>query len=312
MSGSHHNESHTSEKTTVAAWSLLASFLLAAAKFVAAFVSGSLGLLSEAFHSTMDFVATAVTFFAIRYAERPADEDHPFGHAKMESVAALIETAMLFGVTGWIVYEALIRLTKGGHEVEISWWIIAVVVGSIIIDFNRSRALQTTADKTQSDALAADALHFRADMWSSCAVLVGLGLSYAGYAWADPAAALVVAVFVAHAAYGLGRRTLATLLDAVPDDIVSAHFLAVAYLFVLHIPANAQFLRHPALRPSIAHRRSRDVRCSAVGGRCRSVFSSSSSSRPRWTGCALTCMRRSCGFSVTAGHWGSTPLCVVS
>ena len=173
MSGSHHNESHTSEKTTVAAWSLLASFLLAAAKFVAAFVSGSLGLLSEAFHSTMDFVATAVTFFAIRYAERPADEDHPFGHAKMESVAALIETAMLFGVTGWIVYEALIRLTKGGHEVEISWWIIAVVVGSIIIDFNRSRALQTTADKTQSDALAADALHFRADMWSSCAVLVG-------------------------------------------------------------------------------------------------------------------------------------------
>lgn len=219
MNDSHHKGSHTGEKTTVAAWSLLASFLLASAKFVAAFVSGSLGLLSEAFHSTLDFVATAVTFFAIRYAERPADEDHPFGHAKMESVAALIETAMLFGVTGWIVYEALLRLTKGGHEVEISWWIIAVVVGSIIIDFNRSNALQTTADKTQSDALAADALHFRADMWSSCAVLVGLGLSYAGYAWADPAAALVVAVFVAHAAYGLGRRTLATLLDAAPAGL---------------------------------------------------------------------------------------------
>ncbi|MBL8790774.1 MAG: cation diffusion facilitator family transporter [Rhizobiales bacterium] len=207
------------EKTTVAAWSLFASFLLATTKFAAALVSGSLGLLSEAFHSTLDFVATAVTFFAIRYAERPADENHPFGHAKMESIAALIETGMLFGITGWIVYEAVVRLLEGGHNVEISWWIVAVVVGSIIIDFNRSRALQRTADKTQSDALAADALHFRADLWSSCAVLAGLGLSYAGYAWADPAAALVVAGFVAHAAYGLGQRTLATLLDAAPAGL---------------------------------------------------------------------------------------------
>lgn len=209
----------TREKTTVAAWSLLASFLLATTKFAAALASGSLGLLSEAFHSTLDFLATAVTFFAIRYAERPADENHPFGHAKMESIAALIETGMLFGVTGWIVYESIIRLLEGGHTVEITWWIVAVVVGSIIIDFNRSRALQRTADKTGSDALAADALHFRADFWSSCAVLAGLGLSYAGFAWADPAAALVVAAFVAFAAYGLGQRTLATLLDAAPAGL---------------------------------------------------------------------------------------------
>jgi cation diffusion facilitator family transporter len=207
------------EKSRVAAWSLLASFVLASAKFAAAIFSGSLGLLSEAFHSLLDFAATGVTLFAIRYAERPADDDHPFGHAKMESVAALIETAMLFGVTGWIVYEAAQRLLHSGHEVDISWWVIAVVVSSIVIDWNRSRALQATADKTSSDALAADALHFRADMWSSCAVLIGLLLSLAGYAWADPAAALVVAVFVFHAAYGLGQRTLATLLDAAPKGL---------------------------------------------------------------------------------------------
>lgn len=203
----------------MAAWSLLASFVLATAKFVAAILSGSLGLLSEAFHSLLDFAATGVTLFAIRYAERPADDDHPFGHAKMESVAALVETAMLFGVTGWIVYEASHRLLYGSHEVNISWWVIAVVMSSIIIDWNRSRALQATADKTASDALAADALHFRADMWSSCAVLIGLLLSLSGYSWADPAAALVVAIFVFRAAIGLGRRTLATLLDAAPEGL---------------------------------------------------------------------------------------------
>lgn len=208
-----------SEKSRVATWSLVASFTLAVAKFVAALFSGSLGLLSEAFHSLLDFAATGVTLFAIRYAERPADDDHPFGHAKMESVAALIETGMLFGVTGWIVYEALHRLTSGTGEVEISWWVLAVVAASIVIDFNRSRALQATADRTQSEALAADALHFRADLWSSCAVLTGLLLSLAGFAWADPAAALVVAVFVAHAAFGLGKRTLATLLDAAPAGL---------------------------------------------------------------------------------------------
>lgn len=213
---------HMEEKASVAKWSLAASFLLAVAKFVAALLSGSLGLLSEAFHSLLDFAATGVTLFAIRYAGRPADDDHHFGHAKMESVAALIETGMLFAVTAWIVYEAVMRLLFGGHEVEISWWVFAIVVASIVIDWNRSRALQAAADKTQSDALAADALHFRADMWSSCAVLVGLGLVAMGFAWADSAAALVVAVFVAKAAYGLGQRTLATLLDAAPAGLSAA------------------------------------------------------------------------------------------
>jgi cation diffusion facilitator family transporter len=213
---------HHNEKAVVASWSLVASFALALVKFVAALFSGSLGLLSEAFHSLLDFAATAVTLFAIRYADRPADDNHHFGHAKMESVAALIETGMLFAVTGWIVYEAALRLLFGGHAVEISWWIFAVVLASIVIDWNRSRALQRAADNTQSEALAADALHFRADMWSSCAVLVGLGLVAAGFAWADSVAALVVAVFVAKAAFGLGQRTLATLLDAAPAGLSSS------------------------------------------------------------------------------------------
>ncbi len=216
------NDEKQSEKVTVATWSLFASLSLAIAKFIAAILSGSLGLLSEAFHSMLDFAATGITLFAIHYADRPADDDHHFGHAKMESVAALIETGMLFAVTAWIVYEAANRLLTGGHAVEISWWLFAVVVASILIDWNRSRVLQRTADNTRSDALAADALHFRADMWSSCAVLAGLAFAAAGFPAADSIAALIVAVFVAKAAVGLGQRTLATLLDAAPAGLASA------------------------------------------------------------------------------------------
>ena len=218
----HNHAEHSAEKTRVALMSLVASTGLAIVKFAAAIVSGSLGLLSEAFHSLLDCGATALTLTAVRYAEQPADDRHHFGHAKAESVAALVETALLFGVTVWVAYEAINRLIYGGHEVTISWWLFAILIASIVIDFNRSRALGATAEKTSSDALAADALHFHADMLSSIAVLIGLGLSWLGYSFADPLAALVVAGFVGHAGYELGQRTLATLLDAAPEGAAEA------------------------------------------------------------------------------------------
>jgi cation diffusion facilitator family transporter len=209
----------SSEKQTVALYSLLASGGLAIVKFAAALVSGSLGLLSEAFHSLMDFGATAMTLMAVRIADKPADDDHHYGHAKAESVVALVEAGMLFGVTAWVAYEAITRLWQGGHEVTLSWWLFAIILASIIIDFNRARALRKTAQKTGSAALAADALHFAADMWSSIAVLIGLALVWWGYGFADSLAALVVAGFVAHAAWGLGKQTLDTLLDAAPAGV---------------------------------------------------------------------------------------------
>jgi cation diffusion facilitator family transporter len=208
--------SHAHEKQQVALLSLLASGGLAIAKFAAAIASGSLGLLSEAFHSLMDFGATALTLVAVRVSDKPADDEHHYGHAKAENVVALIETGMLFGVSAWVSYEAVLRLFNGGHEVELSWWLFAIVIVSIAIDFNRSRALKRTADKTSSAALAADALHFAADMWSSIAVLIGLTLVWLGYGFADSLAALIVAIFVAHAAWDLGKHTLNNLLDAAP------------------------------------------------------------------------------------------------
>jgi cation diffusion facilitator family transporter len=162
----------------------------------------------------------------VRVSDKPADAEHHYGHAKAESLVALIEAGLLMGVTLWVTYEAVTRLWSGGHEVEISWWLFAIVIASIIIDFNRARALRKTADKTASAALAADALHFTADMWSSMAVLVGLTLVWLGLGYADALAALVVAGFVARAAWNLGKDTLDNLLDAAPAG-VTAEIMAI-------------------------------------------------------------------------------------
>lgn len=207
----------TSEKQSVALISMAASAGLAAAKFVAGILTGSLGILSEAIHSLIDFGATIVTYFAIRWGDQPADEEHHYGHAKIESVAALVETGLLFLTTAWIVWEAVRRLFLGeAHEVEVTWWAAAIIAGSILIDYNRARALKRVADKTSSEALEADALHFSSDMWSSIVVLAGLGAVWAGVPAADAIAALVVSFFVGLAGWRLGARTLATLLDTAP------------------------------------------------------------------------------------------------
>jgi cation diffusion facilitator family transporter len=190
--------------------------VLAVAKMVAAMFTGSLGILSEAIHSLLDTGVTAITLPRCRVSDRPPDDTHHFGHAKVESVAALTGTALLFVTTGWIVYEALHRLATGETHVTVAWWAVAIVAGSIVIDFNRARALTRVSKATSSEALAADALHFRTDMWSSIVVLLGLAAAWAGYPWADSVAALVVAAFVALAGYRLGKRTLDTLLDAAP------------------------------------------------------------------------------------------------
>jgi cation diffusion facilitator family transporter len=206
-----------SEKQSVALVSVLASAVLAGSKLVAAAFTGSLGILSEAIHSIIDLGATVITYFAIRWGDQPADEEHHYGHAKIESVAALVETALLFLTTAWVSWEAIRRLTGDeAHPVEVTWWAIAIIAVSILIDYNRVRALRRVAKKTGSEALEADALHFSSDMWSSLVVLGGLGAVWAGVPAADSIAALVVSAFIAHAGWQLGGRTLNTLLDTAP------------------------------------------------------------------------------------------------
>jgi cation diffusion facilitator family transporter len=195
---------------------MAASAGLAVAKLVAGLLTGSLGILSEAVHSFTDFCATVITFFAVRMGDQPPDDRHHYGHAKFESIAALAETVLLLGTTGWIAYEAVHRLLSGSTEILLAWWATAIIAASIVIDFFRSRALNRVAKATSSEALAADALNFTSDMWSSFAVLIGLGAVWLGYPAADSIAALIVAAVMMAASLRLGKRTFDTLLDAAP------------------------------------------------------------------------------------------------
>lgn len=211
-----HSHDHA-EKKRVALISMVASGGLSIAKFVAALLTGSLGMLSEAIHSLVDMLATIVTWFAISWGDRPADDDHHFGHAKIENVAALFESGLLVGTAVFIAYEAIKRLIDGNANVEVTWWATAILVTSMLIDFNRSRALRKTAKATSSAALAADAQHFESDMWSSFAALIGLVGVWYGWQWTDAVAGLLVSIFIATIGWKLGRNTIATLLDKAPE-----------------------------------------------------------------------------------------------
>jgi cation diffusion facilitator family transporter len=204
-------------KQKVAFTSIIASAGLTIAKAVVGVTSGSLGILSEAGHSLVDFGATVLTYFAVRISGKPADDEHHYGHGKVESLSALAATGLLFLLSGIVIWEAFQRLF--GHQpphVEASIWAFAVVAVSIVVDFFRARVLYRVAKDTSSEALEADALHFGSDMWSSIAVLIGLIGVALGYAAADSIAAIVVAVFICIAGWRLGRRTIDTLIDMAP------------------------------------------------------------------------------------------------
>ena len=208
------------EKEQAALGSIAASAGLTVAKGIVGLLTGSLAILSEAGHSLLDLSATVLTYFAVRISGKPADAEHQYGHGKVESVTALAETALLFLLTAVVIFEAVQRLIGArAQAVEATIAAFAVVLGSIVIDFFRARRLERVAQATGSEALEADALHFRSDMWSSIAVLFGLAGVALGHAWADAAAALVVAVFICIAGYRLGRRTIDTLTDTAPAGV---------------------------------------------------------------------------------------------
>lgn len=208
------------EKTFIALTSVIAAIFLTSFKLIVGVFTGSLGILSEALHSALDLVAAIITLFAVKFADEPADEAHNYGHGKVENYSALIETILLFITCVWIIYEAVRRLITHEVEIEVTVWSYVVISISIIIDISRSRALSRTAKKHNSQALEADALHFSTDIWSSSVVLFGLVcVSLFDFHYADPIAALIVAVIVFTVTYRLGKRSFDALIDKAPEGL---------------------------------------------------------------------------------------------
>ena len=154
------------EKKRVALLSVLAAIFLTGFKMIIGILTGSLGILSEALHSTLDLIAAVITFFSVSISDKPADKEHNYGHGKVENFSALIETLLLLITCIWIIYEAINRLVTGETEIKVNIWSYIVVITAIIIDVTRSRALSKVAKKHNSQALEADALHFSTDVWS--------------------------------------------------------------------------------------------------------------------------------------------------
>ncbi len=216
------------EKKAVALTSVIAAVALTGMKVVVGILTGSLGILAEALHSGLDLVAAVVTYFAVRFSDRPPDEKHPYGHGKIESVSALFETFLLLVTCAWIIWEAVERLLFKSVHVDPSVWAFAVMGISIIVDIGRSRALRRVALKHGSQALEADALHFTTDIWSSSVVILGLALVALGKGTtvepfllhADAVAALIVAFIVLGVSWRLIRSAFDVLMDRAPEGLV--------------------------------------------------------------------------------------------
>jgi cation diffusion facilitator family transporter len=216
------------EKSSAALSSVVAAVALTSFKIIVGVATGSLGILAEAAHSSLDLVAALVTFLAVRISGKPADAEHRYGHGKVENLSALFETFLLLLTCVWIIYEAIIRLFYRSVAVEVSTWSFVVMGISIIIDYTRSRILFRAAKKYNSQALEADGLHFSTDIWSSSVVIFGLicvliGEKVAGLAFlekADSIAALGVAIIVVYVSVQLGIRTITGLLDVAPHGSV--------------------------------------------------------------------------------------------
>jgi len=218
------------EKRAAARNSVFAAVVLTVFKLVVGLLTLSLGILAEAAHSLLDFVAALITYLAVRVSGKPADHDHTYGHGKVENFSALIETVLLFVTCAWIIYEAVQRLFFKGVDVDPSMWGFLVMAVAIGIDVSRSRMLYRVAREHRSQALEADALHFSTDVWSSSVVIVGLAFVWIGknvfpahskwLAKADAVAAVGVAFIVLFVSYKLGKQTVDVLLDRAPEGLI--------------------------------------------------------------------------------------------
>ncbi len=199
--------------------------LLSLKTFLAA-STGSLGVLSEALHSTLDLIAAVITYLSVRVSDRPADADHTYGHGKVENFSAFLETGLLILTAAYIIWEAVQRLFFRQITIRPSLLAIGILGIALAIDLLRSRALARVAREHASEALEADALHFATDVWSTSVVILGVALAWVGQrtgvSWlryADPVAALAVAGVVIWVAARLGRRTAEALLDTAPAGL---------------------------------------------------------------------------------------------
>jgi len=220
---------HRRTKTRAAALSIASNTTLIALKLVAGVLTGSIAIITEAIHSSIDLVASVVAFFSVRKADEPADESHPYGHQKVENLAAGIEGMLILAGAAVIVIESVRRLVDP-PEVESLGVGLAVIGFSAVANVGVSTYLYRQAAKTDSPALEGDAAHLRTDAMTSFGVLIGLLLvEITGVEAFDPITALVVAAAIVVAGLRILRRSSRVLVDeALPPEELESVRQAIA------------------------------------------------------------------------------------
>jgi cation diffusion facilitator family transporter len=200
-------------KTRTARLSVISNSLLIAMKLAAGIISGSVSIISEAIHSSLDLVAAIIAFFAVKISGTPADDRHPFGHGKVENISGVIEALLIFVASGWIVYEAVDRFIHPGETGALGLGVLVMAISAVVNTFV-SRRLYKVARQTDSVALEADALHLKTDVITSAGVAIGLALIWlTGWHVLDPIIALAVAVIIIYESWMLLRKAFSPLLD---------------------------------------------------------------------------------------------------
>ena len=213
-------------KERAAILSVASNSTLVVFKIIVGALIGSVSIISEAIHSGMDLLAAIIAMVSVKKSHLPADEVHPFGHGKVESISGLIEAVLIFVAAFWIIFEALKKLASA-QEVESPGWGVAVMFLSAVLNFFVSQRLFAVGKEADSIALTADAWHLRTDVFTSVGVMISLSIIWISHFffvdprihWLDPVAAIFVATFILKAAYDLTSQALGDLMDVkLPPD----------------------------------------------------------------------------------------------
>jgi cation diffusion facilitator family transporter len=201
-------------KVKIARLSILSNTFLIILKVVAGLMSGSVSIISEAIHSSMDLMAAIIAFFSVRVSDNPPDSRHPYGHGKVENISGVIEAILIFIAAAWIIIEAVKKFMGEPFELESIGIGSAVMLVSAIVNTIVSRKLYKVAKETRSVALEADALHLKTDVYTSLGVAAGLGLILiTDIYWLDPVVAILVAFLIIKESYSMLMKAFNPLLD---------------------------------------------------------------------------------------------------
>ena len=205
-------------KVRTARLSIFSNTFLIIIKIITGILTASVSILSEAIHSSIDLLASAIAFFAVKISSHKPDERHPYGHGKFENISGVIEGLLIFVAAFWIIYESIHKII---HPSEIKYFGIAasVMFISAIVNFFVSRRLYKVAKETDSIALEADALHLKTDVYSSLGVGFGMIVIWVtDWHRFDPIIAIAVALFIMKEAYDLVKNAVNPLLDVQIND----------------------------------------------------------------------------------------------